>query len=169
MSEQVVITRIEAGYRILTLNRPDRLNAFNEAMHEALRVAIDDAEADVDCRALMITGAGRAFCSGQDLNDRLLKPGDKSKTRDSLERNYNPLVRRLRALPFPTIAAVNGVAAGAGCNIALACDIILAADTASFALRPSRNPSPASVSFRIRAAPSFCRGWSATRGRAAWR
>ena len=132
MSEQVVITRIEAGYRILTLNRPDRLNAFNEAMHEALRVAIDDAEADVDCRALMITGAGRAFCSGQDLNDRLLKPGDKSKTRDSLERNYNPLVRRLRALPFPTIAAINGVAAGAGCNIALACDIVVAAKSATF-------------------------------------
>ncbi len=80
----------------------------------------------------MLTGAGRAFCSGQDLNDRILKPGEPSKTRDSLERNYNPLIRRLRELPFPTIAAVNGAAAGAGCNIALACDIVIAAQSASF-------------------------------------
>jgi 2-(1,2-epoxy-1,2-dihydrophenyl)acetyl-CoA isomerase len=132
MSEPVVLTHIEPGYRILTLNRPDKLNAFNEAMHEALRAAIGEAEADENCRALMLTGAGRAFCSGQDLNDRILKPGEPSKTRDSLARNYNPLVRRLRALPFPTVAAVNGAAAGAGCNIALACDIVIAAQSASF-------------------------------------
>jgi 2-(1,2-epoxy-1,2-dihydrophenyl)acetyl-CoA isomerase len=132
MSEPVVLTHIEPGYRILTLNRPDKLNAFNEAMHEALRAAIGEAEADENCRALMLTGAGRAFCSGQDLNDRILKPGESSKTRDSLDRNYNPLVRRLRALPFPTVAAVNGAAAGAGCNIALACDIVIAAQSASF-------------------------------------
>ena len=132
MSDQFVTTQLEVGYRIVTLNRPDKLNAFNDAMHEQLRAAIDEAEADVDCRALMITGAGRAFCSGQDLNDRLLKPGEPSKTRDSLERNYNLLVRRLRALPFPTVAAVNGVAAGAGCNIALACDIVVAAKSATF-------------------------------------
>jgi 2-(1,2-epoxy-1,2-dihydrophenyl)acetyl-CoA isomerase len=132
MSEPVVLTHIESGYRILTLNRPDKLNAFNEAMHEALRAAIGEAEADENCRALMLTGAGRAFCSGQDLNDRILKPGEPSKTRDSLDRNYNPLVRRLRALPFPTVAAVNGAAAGAGCNIALACDIVIAGQSASF-------------------------------------
>jgi 2-(1,2-epoxy-1,2-dihydrophenyl)acetyl-CoA isomerase len=132
MTEPAVLTHVEAGYRILTLNRPDRLNAFNDAMHEALRAAIDQAEADENCRALMLTGAGRAFCSALDLNDRILKPGEPSKTRDSLDRNYNPLVRRLRALPFPTIAAVNGAAAGAGCNIALACDIVIAAQSASF-------------------------------------
>ncbi len=132
MSDQPVITQREAGYRILTLNRPEKLNAFNTAMHEALRVAIDDAEADEDCRALMITGAGRGFCAGQDLSDRVLKPGDKAVLRESLENRYNPLIRRLRALPFPVVAAVNGVAAGSGCNIALACDIVIAGKSASF-------------------------------------
>jgi 2-(1,2-epoxy-1,2-dihydrophenyl)acetyl-CoA isomerase len=132
MSEPLILTQLEVGYRILTLNRPDKLNAFNDAMHEALRAAIDEAEADEDCRALMITGAGRGFCAGQDLSDRVLKPDEMPVPRDSLEKHYNPLVRRLRALPFPVIAAVNGVAAGAGCNIALACDIVVAAKSARF-------------------------------------
>ena len=120
------------GYRVITLNRPDRLNAFNEAMHVALRAALDDAEADESCRALMITGAGRGFCAGQDLNDRLAKPGETVVLGATLEAHYNPLVRKLRALPFPVVAAVNGVAAGAGCNIALACDIVLAGLKATF-------------------------------------
>ena len=132
MSEPLVLVQRESGYRVLTLNRPDRLNAFNDAMHEALRDAIDQAEADEDCRAVLITGAGRAFCSGQDLNDRLLKPGEKPVPRESLEKYYNPLVKRLRTLPFPVVAAVNGVAAGAGANIALACDIVIAARSATF-------------------------------------
>ncbi len=132
MSEPLILVEHFTGYRILTLNRPDKLNAFNEAMHHALRSAIDEAEADETCRALMITGAGRGFCAGQDLSDRLLKPGEKPVPRDSLEKLYNPLVRRLRALPFPVIAAVNGVAAGAGCNIALACDIVIAGHSAKF-------------------------------------
>ncbi len=132
MSKSLILVEHFTGYRILTLNRPDKLNAFNEAMHEALRTAIDEAEADESCRALMITGAGRGFCAGQDLSDRLLKPGEAPVPRDSLEKLYNPLVRRLRALPFPVIAAVNGVAAGAGCNIALACDIVIAARAAKF-------------------------------------
>jgi 2-(1,2-epoxy-1,2-dihydrophenyl)acetyl-CoA isomerase len=132
MSAAPVLTQLEPGYRILTLNRPEKLNAFNEAMHAALRAAIDDAEADEDCRALLITGAGRAFCAGQDLSDRITKPGEKPAPRDSLDRLYNPLVRRLRALPFPVVAAVNGVAAGAGANIALACDIVMAGKSASF-------------------------------------
>ena len=85
-----------SGYWVVTLNRPDKLNAFNDAMHEALRKAIEDAEADESCRALMLTGAGRAFCAGQDLNDRLLKPGETPVPRNSLEQNYNPLVRKLR-------------------------------------------------------------------------
>jgi 2-(1,2-epoxy-1,2-dihydrophenyl)acetyl-CoA isomerase len=80
----------------------------------------------------LITGSGRGFCAGQDLNDRLVKPGEKPPQRNSLEQHYNPLVRKLRALPFPVIAAVNGVAAGAGCNVALACDIVLAGRSASF-------------------------------------
>lgn len=132
MSEPLVLVRRESGYRLLTLNRPDRLNAFTDAMHEELRTAIEEAEADEYCRALLLTGAGRAFCSGQDLNDRLLKPGEKPVPRESLEKYYNPLVRKLRALPFPVVAAVNGVAAGAGANIALACDIVIAARSASF-------------------------------------
>ena len=132
MSESTILVEHFTGYRILTLNRPDKLNAFNEAMHGALWTAIDEAEADELCRSLLITGAGRGFCAGQDLSDRLLKPGEKPVPRDSLEKLYNPLVRRLRALPFPVIAAVNGVAAGAGCNIALACDLVLAARSAKF-------------------------------------
>ena len=132
MSEPPILVDRRAGYRVITLNRPDRLNAFNDAMHEALRQALEEIEADADCRALMITGAGRGFCAGQDLNDRLVKPGEKMPPSTSLEQHYNPLVRKLRALPFPVVAAVNGVAAGAGCNIALACDIVIAGRSASF-------------------------------------
>lgn len=132
MTESPILVERCAGYRVITLNRPDRLNAFNEAMHVALRAALDDAQADADCRALMLTGAGRGFCTGQDLSDRLAKPGETVVLGGALEKFYNPLVRTLRALPFPVIAAVNGVAAGAGCNIALACDIVIAARSASF-------------------------------------
>jgi 2-(1,2-epoxy-1,2-dihydrophenyl)acetyl-CoA isomerase len=129
---QLIITEIRAGYRVITLNRPDRLNAFNEAMHAALKSAVAEAEADTTCRALLITGAGRGFCTGQDLSDRLAKPGETVVLGGTLEAHYNPLVRKLRALPFPVVAAVNGVAAGAGANIALACDIVLAARSATF-------------------------------------
>jgi len=132
MTDQPILTEQRDGYRVIAFNRPDRLNAFNEAMHHALRAALDEAEADVDCRALLITGSGRGFCTGQDLNDRLAKPGETVVLGGTLEAHYNPLVRKLRALPFPVIAAVNGVAAGAGCNIALACDIVIAANSASF-------------------------------------
>lgn len=132
MSDPSILTETRAGYRVITLNRPDRLNAFNDAMHAALRAAIAGAEADENCRALLITGAGRGFCAGQDLNDRVVKPGEKPAPSNSLEQHYNPLVRKLRELPFPVIAAVNGVAAGAGCNIALACDIVIAARSARF-------------------------------------
>lgn len=127
-----ILVEKRPGYRVITLNRPDRLNAFNDAIHMALREAIEDAEADENNRALMLTGAGRAFCTGQDLSDRVLKPGEKPVPRNAVEQYYNPLVRKLQALPFPVIAAVNGIAAGAGCNVALACDIVLAARSASF-------------------------------------
>jgi 2-(1,2-epoxy-1,2-dihydrophenyl)acetyl-CoA isomerase len=120
------------SYRVITLNRPDRLNAFNDSMHVELSKALEEIEADGNCRALLVTGAGRGFCAGQDLADRVVKPGVKSAPSKSLEQYYNPLVRKLRALPFPVVAAVNGVAAGAGCNIALACDIVMAARSGSF-------------------------------------
>jgi 2-(1,2-epoxy-1,2-dihydrophenyl)acetyl-CoA isomerase len=132
MAEQPILVDKRAGYRVITLNRPDRLNAFNEALHEALRTALAEAETDKDCRALLITGAGRGFCTGQDLSDRVIKPGETVVLGAAQENYYNPLVRKLRILPFPVIAAVNGAAAGAGCNIALACDIVLAARSASF-------------------------------------
>jgi 2-(1,2-epoxy-1,2-dihydrophenyl)acetyl-CoA isomerase len=133
MSDQpsILVDRRD-GYRVVTLNRPDRLNAFNEDMHRALAAALDDAEADRTCGALLLTGAGRGFCAGQDLGDR--RPGD-GPPRDlgaSLDTFYNPLVRRLRALPFPIVAAVNGTAAGAGASLALHCDIVLAARSAKF-------------------------------------
>jgi len=131
-TQSLILVEKKPGYRVVTFNRPDKLNALNDAMHEELRRAINDAEADESCRALMLTGTGRAFCAGQDLSDRLLKPGEAPVPRNSIEQHYNPLVRKLRDLPFPVIAAVNGVAAGAGANIALACDIVIASLKANF-------------------------------------
>jgi len=132
MDETPILVEQRPGYRIVTLNRPQRLNAFNETMHHALKTALDEAEADTSCRALLLTGAGRGFCTGQDLADRLAKADFKPDLGGSLGAFYNPLVRKLRALPFPVVAAVNGVAAGAGANIALNCDIVLAARSANF-------------------------------------
>jgi 2-(1,2-epoxy-1,2-dihydrophenyl)acetyl-CoA isomerase len=132
MDESPILVEQRDGYRVLTLNRPQRLNAFTEPMHVVLREALVAAETDTSCRALLITGAGRGFCAGQDLNDRLSQAGDTPVLGSALETYYNPLVRKLRALPFPVVAAVNGVAAGAGCNIALTCDIVIAARSASF-------------------------------------
>jgi 2-(1,2-epoxy-1,2-dihydrophenyl)acetyl-CoA isomerase len=132
MNDSPIHVEQRPGYRVITLNRPERLNAFNEVMHLALRAALDDAQADEDCRALMITGRGRGFCAGQDLSDRVAKPGETVVLGATQEAYYNPLVRQLRRLPFPVVAAVNGVAAGAGCNIALACDIVIAGMKATF-------------------------------------
>jgi 2-(1,2-epoxy-1,2-dihydrophenyl)acetyl-CoA isomerase len=130
-NQLVLVDRLD-GYRVLTLNRPDRLNAFNEAMHAALQDALGDAEADAGCRALVLTGAGRGFCAGQDLSDRVFEPGQVPDLSSTIEQFYNPLVRRLRQLQMPVVCAVNGVAAGAGANIALACDIVIAARSAKF-------------------------------------
>lgn len=119
-----------AGWRRLVLDRPDKLNAFNPALHAALRSALEDAAGDRSVRAVVLTGAGRGFSAGQDLSERAggLAP-DLAETLDTL---YNPLVRLIRSMPVPVIAAVNGVAAGAGANIALACDIVVAARSARF-------------------------------------
>src|SRR5262245_34561088 len=125
MEDKPILVERRGGYHVVTLNRTQGLNACNEAMNQALNVALVGAEEDSDCRALLLTGAGRGFCAGQDLSDRLAKPGETVVLGGTLETYYNPLVRKLRALPFPVVAAVNGVAAGAGANIALACDIVL--------------------------------------------
>lgn len=132
MADTPILVDHRAGYRVITLNRPDRLNAFTETMHQALAAVLVDAEADTACRALLLTGAGRGFCAGQDLNDRIVATGQSATVGIAQEKYYNPLVRKLRALPFPVVAAVNGIAAGAGANLALACDIVLAAKSAKF-------------------------------------
>jgi 2-(1,2-epoxy-1,2-dihydrophenyl)acetyl-CoA isomerase len=132
MEKNPILVEQCRGYRVVTLNRPQRLNAFSETMQRELKRAVEEAEADDRCRALLLTGAGRAFCAGQDLNERLAKDGEVLVLGSTLDSFYNPLVRKLRALPVPVVAAVNGVAAGAGANIALACDIVLAARSASF-------------------------------------
>src|SRR5260370_3062568 len=132
MEEAPVLVERREGYRVVTLNRPRHLNAFTEAMHAHLKRALAEAKDDGDCRALLLTGAGRAFCAGQDLNERVGKDGKAVVLGSALDTYYNPLVRKLRALPFPVVAAVNGVAAGAGANVALACDIVLPARSASF-------------------------------------
>ena len=127
-----ILVEKRPGFRVLTLNRPERLNAFTETMQQALKAAISEAEADEGCRALLLTGAGRAFCAGQDLNDRAVAPGEAVDLGETVEESWNPLIRTLVALPQPVIARVNGVAAGAGANIALACDLVIAGKSAKF-------------------------------------
>jgi len=130
---QPILVSVDAGVQTITLNRPERLNAFNPEMHGLLREALARAADDEAIRAVLLTGAGRGFCAGQDLSERDVSAGsapiDLSVTIGSY---YNPLVRRMRALPKPIVCAVNGVAAGAGANVALACDLVVAARSASF-------------------------------------
>ncbi|MEM5278556.1 2-(1,2-epoxy-1,2-dihydrophenyl)acetyl-CoA isomerase PaaG [Cupriavidus taiwanensis] len=116
---------------VITLNRPDKLNSFTRAMHQALQQALDHVEAG-GARALLLTGAGRGFCAGQDLADLDFTPGHMTDLGELIDTWFNPLIRRLQALPLPVVAAVNGTAAGAGANLALACDMVLAARSASF-------------------------------------
>ena len=123
---------IEAGIARLTLNRPDKLNSFNVRMHEEVREALSSLVAG-SARVLVLTGAGRGFCAGQDLGDRSVAPGGQAvDLGESIDKYYKPLVLALRNLPMPVIAAVNGVAAGAGANLALACDLVIAARSAAF-------------------------------------
>ncbi len=117
-----------AGYRVVAMNRPEKMNALTHALILELIAALEDAEADPECRALVLTGSGRAFCAGADLAG-ITPDADLG---EDIERSWNPLARKIHTLRMPTIAAVNGVAAGAGANLALGCDIVLAARSARF-------------------------------------
>ena len=123
----------------ITLNRPEQLNSFTAGMHHELRQALDHVERQ-HARALILTGAGRGFCAGQDLSELNFTPGQMTDLGTLIDEQFNPLVRRLRALPLPVIAAVNGVAAGAGANLALACDIVMASENACFLQRLAFSP-----------------------------
>ena len=129
----IIALRSDDGIHRITLNRPDRLNSFNDAMHAELREALSLVDADNGARVLVLTGAGRGFCAGQDLADRAVATGQAPVDLGvTIGRNYQPLVNTLRSIRVPVIAAVNGVAAGAGANIALACDLVIATESASF-------------------------------------
>jgi 2-(1,2-epoxy-1,2-dihydrophenyl)acetyl-CoA isomerase len=133
MTYESIQFSIDSGIAVLTLHRPDRLNSFTQAMHLEVRDALARVQADKSVRVLLLTGAGRGFCAGQDLNDRAVEPGAPGvDLGESVEKFYAPLVMTIKSLPMPVICAVNGVAAGAGANLALACDIVLAAKSASF-------------------------------------
>ena len=128
MSYENILFQIDGAVARLTLNRPDKLNSFTAAMHRELRDALAQVTRESGMRCLLITGAGRGFCAGQDLAD----PEVTDDLGATVERDYAPLVRSIRALPLPVVCAVNGVAAGAGANLALACDIVIAKQSASF-------------------------------------
>jgi 2-(1,2-epoxy-1,2-dihydrophenyl)acetyl-CoA isomerase len=131
--QSVLLDSLEAGVLTLTLNRPERMNALNIPLQEALGRAVQRATADDDCRVVMLTGAGKGFCAGADLSDRAMALGEgRLDLGELLEKRYNPLIRAMRSLPKPIVCAVNGAAAGAGANLALACDIVLAAKSAKF-------------------------------------
>ena len=129
MTEPTIISSVADGIARITLNRPDRLNSFTRAMHGELRDALAGLG---EARVLILTGAGRGFCAGQDLNDRAVAPGEAVDLGETVDECWNPLIRTLATLPQPVIARVNGVAAGAGANIALACDIVIAGRSAKF-------------------------------------
>jgi 2-(1,2-epoxy-1,2-dihydrophenyl)acetyl-CoA isomerase len=133
MSDQrSILLETSAGVARLTLNRPDKLNSFTRQMHAELRDALSVIEADESIRAVVLGGAGRGFCAGQDLADLSFEPGSMTDLGALIQDNFNPLIRRLQALPKPVIARVRGIAAGAGANLALACDLVVAGRSASF-------------------------------------
>jgi 2-(1,2-epoxy-1,2-dihydrophenyl)acetyl-CoA isomerase len=133
VTQPTVLCAIDRGVAVVTLNRPERLNAFIGEMQLELRATLERIDADESVRCLVITGAGRGFCAGQDLADPSILPGSpEGGAGEAIERFYNPLVRWLTNARMPTIAAVNGVAAGAGANLALCCDLVFAARSAKF-------------------------------------
>ncbi len=139
MSFKTIEFSVETGVATLTLHRPDSLNSFNTQMHAEVREAMQRVKDEKNVRCLLLTGAGRGFCAGQDLNDRAVAPGEgPPDLGESVENNYNPLIRSIMNLPKPVVCAVNGVAAGAGASIALACDIVLAARSSSFIMSFSK-------------------------------
>lgn len=129
MTYESIQLAIADGIARITLNRPDRLNSFTKAMHGELRDALANLG---NARVVVLTGAGRGFCAGQDLNDRAVAPGETVDLGETVEQSWNPLIRTLASIAQPVIAGVNGVAAGAGANIALACDLVIAAKSARF-------------------------------------
>ena len=129
MAYETILYAQNDGIARITLNRPDRLNSFTKAMHAELAQALDQA---ADARVIILTGAGRGFCAGQDLNDRAVASDEPVDLGETVDECWNPLIRRLATMPQPVIARVNGVAAGAGANIALACDLVVAAKSAKF-------------------------------------
>ncbi len=132
---QTIVLEKTDGVARLTLNRPERLNSFNVQMHEELQAALDDIATDNVTRCLLLTGAGRGFCAGQDLGDRAVSADQEVPDLGmSVEKFYNPLIRRITNLKMPVICALNGVAAGAGASLVMACDIVVAARSASFIL-----------------------------------
>lgn len=136
-NETAILVRVADGVATVTLNRPDKLNSFTADMLVALREALESAGRDDAVRAVLLTGAGRGFCAGQDLQDRAVSavgPGDTAPPdlSESLENRYNPIIRLITSMPKPVVCAVNGVAAGAGANLAIACDIVIAARSAKF-------------------------------------
>ena len=132
MTNRFVLWSVSQGVATLTMNRPEVLNSCNRPMVDELRAAFADAGSDAGVRAVLLTGAGRAFCAGQDLAEAVPPAGEPKPEIGDIVANYNSLIRAMRELEKPVVAAVNGVAAGAGANIALACDIVIAADSASF-------------------------------------
>jgi 2-(1,2-epoxy-1,2-dihydrophenyl)acetyl-CoA isomerase len=133
MTNRTIIFSIMDGIARLTLNRPERLNSFNTQMHEEMRDALSQVEQNEDVRVLVLSGAGRGFCAGQDLSDQnVIGDGDSVDLGEAIEKYYAPMVLRLHSLKVPVVCAVNGVAAGAGANLALACDIVIAKNSASF-------------------------------------
>ena len=127
-----ILVETRGATATVTLNRPDVLNSFNRVMAEALQRALANLGDNDDVRCVLLTGAGRAFCAGQDLSEVVPEPGKTSQLADIVEGSYNPIIRQIRALEKPVVCGVNGVAAGAGANLAFACDIVVASEAASF-------------------------------------
>ena len=132
MAFEHILSEVDQGVAIITLNRPDVLNSFNRTMAVEVRQALSSAASDATVRSVLITGAGRAFCAGQDLAEAMPKEGPLPDLGDIVARGYNPIVRTIRQIEKPVVCAVNGVAAGAGANLAFACDFVIAASEATF-------------------------------------